>query len=28
MVGYADDVRRINVQHIDNVHQELIASAA
>lgn len=28
MVGYADDVRRINVQHIDNVHQELIANAA
>jgi general secretion pathway protein A len=28
MVGYADDVRRITVQHIDNVHQELIASAA
>jgi general secretion pathway protein A len=28
MVGYADDVRRIEVQHIENVHQELVASAA
>ncbi len=28
MVGYADDVQQIEVQHIENVHQELVASAA
>jgi general secretion pathway protein A len=28
MVGYAEDIRRIEVQHIESVHQELIASAA
>ncbi len=28
MVGYADDVHRIEPQHIENVHQELVASAA
>jgi general secretion pathway protein A len=28
MVGYAEDVRRIEVHHIESVHQELVASAA
>lgn len=28
MVGYAEDIHRIEVQHIENVHQELVASAA
>lgn len=28
MVGYAEDVHRLEIQHIESVHQELIASAA
>jgi general secretion pathway protein A len=28
MVGYAEDVRHIEVHHIESVHQELVASAA
>ncbi|MGV3484048.1 MAG: ExeA family protein [Planctomycetaceae bacterium] len=28
MVGFAEDIHRIEVAHIENVHQELVASAA
>jgi len=28
MVGYAEDIRKIDAYHIENVHQELVANAA